>query len=76
MMAVWCDTCEHMHLPSKNARASQALCLKHKNVGGFGFVSQELWDSEEPYLRCSRMNPRGTCPLYEPKRDNQMESGE
>jgi hypothetical protein len=62
-----------MTLPYKDAPARQALCMRHKNVGGHGFVSREAWASETPYLTCDRMNPRGTCPLFERKRDGQIE---
>ena len=43
--------------------------MKHVNAGGYGFVSREKWDVEQPYLRCVDMNPKGTCCLFEPKRD-------
>lgn len=74
-MPVFCETCEHMFLPRKDARAREALCLKHKNEGGHGFVSEQAWSTEQPYLRCDQMNPKGTCPLWERKRDNQAEMG-
>ena len=72
-MSVYCETCDHFLLVNKSDPPWRALCTKHKNEGGFGFVSMELWDSEAPYLRCVDMNPKGTCPMWKRKRDNQME---
>lgn len=72
-MTVFCEDCDFMSLPFKDASPNQALCLKHKNEGGHGFVSHTLWTAERPYLPCHRMNPKGTCPLFEPKRDEQLE---
>ena len=74
-MPVFCESCEHMMLPFKDAQPRHALCRKHKNEGGAGFVNRELWVNEAPYLPCFRMNPRGTCPLFEHRRDEQMENG-
>lgn len=72
-MAVFCDECDGMVLPYPSAPPEQALCRFHKNEGGVGYISRTTWTTEKPYLRCMQMNPRGTCPLFEPKRDNEME---
>ena len=73
-MTVYCETCEHMMLPFKEAAPRHALCRMHRNEGGMGFVSLSTWASEAPYLPCYQMNPRGTCPLWSRKRDNQIEA--
>ena len=66
---VFCCDCDFMRLDNENDPPWRALCTKHRNIGGYGFVSKDRWDTEKPYLRCVDMNPRGSCPLFEPKKE-------
>lgn len=71
-MAKYCEDCDNFLLVNKSDPPWRALCVKHKNEGGFGFVSHELWDSEAPYLRCVDMNPKGTCPIFELRKEENV----
>lgn len=72
-MTVYCYTCEHCL--REGANPWQWLCMKHRRAheSGHGYVLDITWDKAPPYHRCVEMNPSGTCPLFERKRDQQME---
>ena len=69
-MTVYCEDCAHFFRVNKSDPPWRALCMKHRNEGGFGFVSKDLWDVEAPYLRCVDVNLKGTCPLYEERKED------
>ena len=58
----FCQTCAHP--VEKKGPTHLWMCLKHQNHGGQGFVSEEFWEGDRPYLRCVTVNG-GACPLYE-----------
>lgn len=69
----YCEACEFCIKPGETTPPWKWTCAKHKRTEGFGFVTKGLWDAATPHLYCKDMNPCGSCPLYEPKRDQQME---
>jgi hypothetical protein len=40
------------------------MCIKHKRMEGFGFVTAGMWDDMPPYLYAKDVNG-GACPLFE-----------
>lgn len=68
-----CDTCDHVEPTSRKGQSRNWLCLKHKRLpGAGGFVTGEVWEKDDPYLRCQAVNG-GSCPLWTPARTPQME---
>lgn len=60
----FCERCAHVYKPDKNDAPWRWLCIKHRRVEGFGFVTTGAWDGFPPYLYCKDVNG-GQCPLYE-----------
>lgn len=71
-MTTFCEECEHMHPDSRKAPSSRAMCIKFPRMSGAGFVSLDKWDKDAPYMLCRDING-GNCPLFETRRDGQMQ---
>lgn len=67
-----CKECNNLYVASKNDQPGRWMCIKHKRLPVFGFVTHEAWENFPPYLFCRDVNG-GACPLFRPKRDGQME---
>lgn len=71
----YCQDCTHVYRAEKRDPPWRWLCIKHRRVEGFGFVTTGAWDDFPPYLYCRDVNG-GQCPLYEPLDHKQDESAE
>lgn len=69
-----CEECDNV-MREKSAPPFRWLCLKHKKLEGFGFVTRSTWDNGEPYIRCSQIN-HGACPTFTKATPGQMRLGE
>lgn len=69
---VWCEDCDHAirHLDGAKSDmpAYRWLCIKAPRNPAPNFVSRSL-AVEEPYYRCSVVNPQGDCRRFEPRRE-------
>lgn len=72
---VYCIDCEHWHTDNKSLPSYRHMCAKWPNPdsAGFGFVTRDRWDKDDPFRKCSELNKHGICPLYRERRDKQME---
>lgn len=61
----YCDDCKHVYKANKSDSPSRWMCVHHKRLEGFGFVTRTTWDNAPPYLFCKDVNG-GLCPLFEP----------
>lgn len=61
----YCERCRHVLRVEKSAAPWRWLCIKHRRIEGFGFVTRGTWDAFPPYLYCKDVNG-GCCPLFEP----------
>lgn len=61
-MTTFCQTCRHP--VEQKGPTFTWMCIKHPNLGGRGYVSEEFWEGDRPYLLCQHVNG-GACPLYE-----------
>lgn len=73
-MTTYCDQCDHVHQDSRKRHPGQWLCIKFPRVEGQGFVAPDWWIEHEPYQRCVNING-GACPLFERRRDGQIDNG-
>lgn len=60
----FCETCAHVYKVDRHDPPWRWLCIKHRRIEGFGFVTRKTWDDFPPYLYCRDVNG-GQCPLYE-----------
>jgi len=69
----FCSDCDGVH-PESRARPSYLwLCSQHPKLPGYtGFVTGEVWEKDEPFLRCKEVNG-GRCKLFKPRRTPQLE---
>ena len=67
-----CADCDNLSQTGKSDPPWRWLCVKHKRLDGFGFVTQDTWDSMPPYLYCKDVNG-GACPLFKPKHNQEDE---
>lgn len=67
-MTTYCESCDHVSRAREGTPSYRWLCLKHPNDAGFGFVTREFWDKDDPYLRCVNVNG-GNCPLFEKRKE-------
>jgi len=61
-MVTHCENCIHCDKVGKEIHPRAWLCMKHKRLEGFGFVST-TGRGLPPYLNCYQVNG-GACPLY------------
>ena len=73
MQPKFCIECEHWHPDNASAPSFGHMCMKFPIVQGNGFVTRDKWDKDKPYRRCTDINQQGNCPLWEPKKNGQME---
>ena len=66
-MATHCAECDYVHAGSRKEQPWRWMCVKHKRLGGYGFVIGEAWETAPPYLHCKDVNG-GACPLFTPAR--------
>lgn len=71
----YCEDCDYKSEPFKDAPPKSWLCTKFRRREGFGFVSRTFWDDKAPFKFCREINTDGSCPLWTPARDEQMEIG-
>lgn len=73
--AVYCADCEFWHPDnaSKPSRLHMCAAWPNPNARGYGFVTRDKWDRDDPFRRCADLNRDGICPLYREKRGPQME---
>ena len=64
----YCEHCEHMHPDSLKGHSRFAMCMKFPRLDGDGFVTEDKWDKDAPYMYCIHING-GACPLFELKRE-------
>lgn len=64
MPPTYCKDCAHAFMERKNDPPWRWMCIKHKRLEGFGFVTDTTWDDMPPYLYCKDVNG-GACPLFE-----------
>lgn len=62
-----CQSCDNRTASSKNDPPYRWMCIKHKRLPVYGFVTDEPWQDFPPYLFCRDVNG-GACPLYAPAR--------
>ena len=67
----WCETCEHCS--GHEDRPEGWHCLRWPRKTGYRYVKKDTWTGATPYRRCSEINQHGDCPMWERKRDEQME---
>lgn len=69
----YCDECEHESAATREKPPYQRLCMRWPTTRGYGFVSRDYWDQSAPWRRCVEINTDGCCPMWERRRDGQME---
>ena len=62
-----CVNCDHA--TGRGKHPSHWMCLKFPRLEGFGFVTDDKWDSFPPYMYCNGING-GACPLFEERNDD------
>jgi hypothetical protein len=60
----FCNQCRHVYRVNRYDEPYRWLCLRHRCLPGFGWVANQAWESNAPYLRCERVNG-GMCPLFD-----------
>jgi hypothetical protein len=71
----YCHDCDNALHRGKADPPWRWLCIKHKRLDGFGFVTPTSWDGAPPYLYCKDVNG-GACPLFVKATPGQMRLGE
>lgn len=61
----YCEHCANVYRVERRDPPWRWLCIRHRRVEGFGFVTSSTWDDAPPYLYCRDVNG-GQCPLYTP----------
>ena len=68
---VYCEDCDHAIRHFDGAKSDMPayrwLCIKAPRAPSPNFVSRSL-AIEEPYFRCSSVNPAGRCVWFDAKR--------
>lgn len=68
-----CEDCEHLHPDTRDPKRTYAwLCMRFPRLPGLSAVAPKSKHIGEPYNRCENIN-LGFCPLFERRRDGQME---
>ena len=62
-MITICSRCSNLSKVHKSDPPWRWLCLAVKRMDGFGFVTEDTWDSMPPYAYAKDIN-HGACPLY------------
>lgn len=69
----YCAECDHVHPDTRKRLPTQWLCMRFPRVeSGMGFVAPGQWVEMEPYNRCQNVN-LGFCPLFQRRREGQLE---
>jgi hypothetical protein len=67
-----CEDCEHVHPDTRSKPSYQWMCMRFPRLEGLDPVAPTTRIIKEPYNRCAAINA-GWCPLFERRRDGQME---
>lgn len=70
-MRTYCADCKHVFKERKSDPPWRWMCVKHKRMDGFGFVTKDCWDDMPPFLYAKDVNG-GDCPLFEREDGKQM----
>jgi hypothetical protein len=71
----YCERCANVYRLDRRDPPWRWMCIRHRRMEGFGFVTTGTWDDAPPYLYCRDVNG-GQCPLYEPLEPEPTESAE
>lgn len=63
MKPTWCEKCQHVEPASRKQHPGRWLCMAFKRLDGQGFIAENYWSMNEPFMRCVGING-GDCPLY------------
>lgn len=67
-----CVDCDNRFVVNKSDEPHRWLCIKHKRLPTFGFVTDRPWERFPPYLYCNNVNG-GCCPFWTPARGDPVE---
>ncbi len=64
-----CENCDHVETVSRKQTWYHHLCLKSPKATPVQFVVADPFLTEAPFKFCCRVNSKGDCEMFEPRKE-------